>query len=440
MIDPQLPADTQAILLLCGYFGHRGDRSAKPLTLAEYNRLASVLHRHRLRPADLVESAAEERIRELTLVKLDADRIVRLLGRGVEMGFAVEEWTRQGIWVLSRGDAGYPRILKVSLRDKAPPLLFGAGRRDRLDAGGLGIVGSRDADEQALQFTRDVAARCAREQLMVVSGGAKGVDRAAMQSALDAGGAVLGVLPEGVAKVATSRIYRGAIADGQLTLVSAFHPNARWSAGNAMGRNRHIYAFSHWTLVVSSATKGGTWSGATESLKNGWGRLLVRNTKEAPEGNEKLISMGGTALDPAYLKGLSPLREGLAELVPLESRKRTGPLLFPEMMAAQGESVSPDENNSAGTRASTVSQEAKSPHLKGEGPAKEHEIGDLFGTVWPSLAVAFAEERADQDFSEVASSFNVQVGQLRAWVNQAVKKGYVVKQTRPVRYVVKSRA
>ena len=82
----------------------------------------------------------------------------------IEMGFAVEEWTRQGIWVISRADATYPRALKLRLREAAPSLLYGIGNQELLDNGGLGVVGSRDADDEALQFTRAIASRCAQEK------------------------------------------------------------------------------------------------------------------------------------------------------------------------------------------------------------------------------------------------------------------------------------
>jgi len=69
-----------------------------------------------------------------------------------------------------------------------------------LDRGGLAVVGSREADEAASLFTNTLAERCAKEGITVISGDAKGVDREAMTTALDTGGTVVGVLPEGVAK------------------------------------------------------------------------------------------------------------------------------------------------------------------------------------------------------------------------------------------------
>ncbi len=61
--------------------------------------------------------------------------------------------------------------------------------------GGLAIIGSRDATTDALDFTREVAAKCAQEGVGVVSGGARGVDAAAMQGSTEAGGYTIGTWP-----------------------------------------------------------------------------------------------------------------------------------------------------------------------------------------------------------------------------------------------------
>lgn len=410
--------------------------------------LASRLRREGLRPSDMVEGGAGEQFEQLCSGKVDAERLHALLGRGVEMGFAVEEWARQGIWIISRGDASYPRALKSCLREKAPPLLFGVGNQDLLEGGGLGMVGSRSADEAALQFTRDVAERCAEEQINVVSGGAKGVDREAMSAALAAGGSVLGILPEGVAKVAVSKSNREPIAEGRLTLVSPYHPNSRWTRGNAMGRNKHIYAFSDWTLVVSSATEGGTWNGAVESIKKGWGRLLVRDSSDAPEGNAKLIRLGGTPLAPDAVEHANSVRDLLLGLFQSDHIAGDGaPTLFSALHASsteQAEDVPPsvaEPARDARTEVSVPSAEDATdepPPTSVNQQIVEPKIGDLFDVVWPSLALAFVEERADKDLTEVAASFSVQVGQLKAWVKQAVDEGYIEKRTRPVRYILNS--
>jgi predicted Rossmann fold nucleotide-binding protein DprA/Smf involved in DNA uptake len=53
----------------------------------------------------------------------------------------------------------------------------------------LAVVGSRDASEDALEFAHKLGQQCARQQVPLVSGTARGVDQAAMSGALDGGGA-----------------------------------------------------------------------------------------------------------------------------------------------------------------------------------------------------------------------------------------------------------
>lgn len=74
-------------------------------------------------------------------------------------------------------------------------------------------------------------------------------------------------------------------------------PDAPFSTGNAMGRNKLIYAQSLLTLVVASdVERGGTWAGATEALRRRHGRVGVwRGPGEGP-GNEVLENRGATAI------------------------------------------------------------------------------------------------------------------------------------------------
>src|SRR5689334_22005756 len=187
--------DTQAVLLLCATLPRKSGPDVKPLTLSEYNALASWLARQGRRPASSVEdgdAALPGAERGLP----SADRLRALLGRGFQLAAALEGWQRLGLWVISRGEECYPERLRRQLRSAAPPLLYGAGELARLDQGGLAIVGSRNIDEEGLAFTRRVAHRCAEQGLQVVSGGARGVDRAAVVSVMEANGGAVAVLAE----------------------------------------------------------------------------------------------------------------------------------------------------------------------------------------------------------------------------------------------------
>ncbi len=287
----RMSEDTKAVLLLCGRFGDRG-ATGQPLDPADYNQVVRALVRLELRPADLL---APGRITDVARESgIPEDRLSALIKRGVQLGFAVEKWNRSGIWIVCRSDPDYPTRYKQHLKDKAPPILFGAGERALLDAGGLAIVGSRNVDAGGEAFTRDVAAWCARGGMSVVSGGARGVDQTAMSAALEAGGNVVGVLADSLLRKSVAREARYALTDGRLLLISPYHPEAGFNVGAAMGRNKLIYALADYGLVVSADyRKGGTWAGAEEELKRKPGRpVFVRTDGSVPAGNRKLTALG----------------------------------------------------------------------------------------------------------------------------------------------------
>jgi predicted Rossmann fold nucleotide-binding protein DprA/Smf involved in DNA uptake len=292
-----VPPDTQAVLLLCGTFARGQTTDAKPLTPTEYNAVASWLSRNNRRPASLLQNDAELWPAEEAGLPA-SERVKALLDRGFQMAAALEGWQRLGLWVLSRADEQYPERLRRMLRAAAPPLLYGAGDIARLDQGGLAVVGSRDIDEDGLTFTRRIAERCAGQGVQIVSGGARGVDQAAVAAALDADGGAVAILSDRLDRAATSRDAREPLRRGQLTLVTPYTPESGFTIGKAMGRNKLIYALSDYALVVRfTSGEGGAWSGAVEQLGRNksaaaWVPVFVRPEGNPTEGYEQLRHKG----------------------------------------------------------------------------------------------------------------------------------------------------
>ncbi len=266
-MSARLSSNTQAILLLTApLIAGRGKPSTSPLGVGEYRRLARRLRELERQPADLLDPGWRELLKECR-VGLDHARLERLLGRGLLLSQAMERWRTRAIWVRSRADASYPRRLKKGLGEEAPPVLYGCGDAAILDVGGLAVVGSRNVDDTLLEYTEKVGRLAAETGRTVVSGGARGIDRAAMHGALDAGGSVAGVLADGLERAAMLREHREALMDGRLVLICPYDPAVRFLVGHAMQRNKLIYALSDAALVVSSDyEKGGTWAGAVEQL------------------------------------------------------------------------------------------------------------------------------------------------------------------------------
>ncbi|HSI05732.1 MAG TPA: DNA-processing protein DprA [Myxococcota bacterium] len=168
---------------------------------------------------------------------------------------------------MSRADAEYPARLKAKLGQDAPPVLYGCGDRVLLDAGGVAVVGSRDAGELETAFAVEVGRCAAAIEAPVVSGGARGIDQAGVGAALESGGKAIAILADNLGRAVVSQAYRPYLRDRRLTLVSPFDPLAGFTVGHAMQRNKLIYAFADVAFVASSAFEsGGTWSGAVEQL------------------------------------------------------------------------------------------------------------------------------------------------------------------------------
>lgn len=225
------------------------------------------------------------------------DRIRSLLRRGFSMGAAVEAWHRAGINVTCKFDEGYPIHLLDRLGEQAPPVIYSYGRVEALDEGWLTIQGSRNASDAELEFALVVGASAAEYGKVVVSGGARGIDRAGMSGALNAGGSTVGVLVEGLSKHARSSESRNFIEDGNLTLFTPYDPDARFTVGNAMARNKLIFALAQHSLIAAAEIgRGGTWAGATEELKRrssgkSANPIYVPTEREEPWAS-KLLDMG----------------------------------------------------------------------------------------------------------------------------------------------------
>lgn len=290
-----LAPNTQTILLLCGRFGRPQESGVSPLEQREYNKLEMWLARRNMEPAELL-NLGESDLQDPEL-PVPAARLLALLERGSALALAVESWESKGLWVMSRKDEHYPPRIKA-LGPPAPPVLYGAGDRRLLSGEGqaLAIVGSRDVDEATLEYTRELARACAVDRIAIVSGGARGVDSQAMGAAMERGGTAIGVLADKLTRAAVAAEHREALVEGQLVLISPYDPDAGFTIGNAMGRNKYVYALTDAALVVhASPGSGGTWAGAEEALKKGRPPVFVLLMEPAPEGNVMLLTKGAHA-------------------------------------------------------------------------------------------------------------------------------------------------
>jgi predicted Rossmann fold nucleotide-binding protein DprA/Smf involved in DNA uptake len=284
------PESTRAALLLTNRLV---PLDAKPLTAREFWQLVDHVD-----PADLVHDDAAGIAERVGVNEDEAVRLRTLLDAATALGFE-QEWLEDGgVSLVSALDDRFPRVLRDRLGGACPPFLLVAGPVEWLDRPGLGVVGSRDADDGLLGVARRSAELAVSHGWPVVSGLARGVDQASMAGALDAGGVVIGVPAEGITRVSRNADIRRRVHAGELCIASPYAPDAPFRAGNAMGRNKIIYALSQVTFVVSSdAGSGGTWAGAKEALDRRYARVAVWTGDGAKDGNHALVARGATPVD-----------------------------------------------------------------------------------------------------------------------------------------------
>jgi predicted Rossmann fold nucleotide-binding protein DprA/Smf involved in DNA uptake len=242
----------------------------------------------------------------------------------------LERWNARAIWVVSRADASYPRRLKARLKENAPPVLYGCGDAALLDTGGLAVVGSRHVDDELISYAQNVGRLAATAGRTVISGGAKGIDRAAMHGALQTGGAVAGVMSDSLERGALASDHREFLMNHKLVLISPYDPAAGFNVGHAMQRNKVIYALADAALVVTSDfEKGGTWAGAVEQLeKLHFVPVFVRNGENVGKGNSALLRHGAAPWpNPCDSDELSLALANAAETVAAEPKQETLSLL-----------------------------------------------------------------------------------------------------------------
>lgn len=126
-------------------------------------------------------------------------------------------------------DPGYPALL-AEVAD-APPLLYVEGAPETLERPQLAMVGSRRASPAGLGTARSFARSLAQGGFAITSGLALGIDGAAHEGALEAGGATVAVLGTGLRRLYPRRHEALArrIVEGGGALVSEFR-SCRWTA------------------------------------------------------------------------------------------------------------------------------------------------------------------------------------------------------------------
>ena len=276
---------------------HLGEPGRKPLTTAQLRTLAD-----RMAYAPRVEEDRELAPEDLTALGYSnsaAARMIALLGEEDVLDYYLRKGHILGCTPVTRISEGYPIHLRKRLGLDSPGVLWARGDPELLKLPMVSLVGSRELCEENWKFAAEVGRQAAQQDYVLVSGNARGADKTAQESCLEAGGKVISVVAD--------ELWKQPLRENVLYL-SEDDFEAAFSAQRALSRNRVIHALGLKTFVAqSSFHTGGTWDGTVKNLRNGWSP--VYGFDDGSDAMAELAMMGLMEITAEQLENFYDLPE-----------------------------------------------------------------------------------------------------------------------------------
>jgi DNA processing protein len=219
-------------------------------------------------------------------------RLIRIADRA-EIITEIERSRALGVRFLAMSDPDYPPLLREI--DSAPPLIAVRGDVRIFRRPSVAIVGSRNASAAGLAFTERLAYGLAREDYVVVSGLARGVDAVAHRASMDGG--TIAVLAGGHARpypAEHAQLLEQIAQSGAIVseMPLEWEPRGR----DFPRRNRIVSGLSAGTVVVEAARRSGSLITARFAAEQGREVFAVPGSPLDPraEGTNDLLRQGAT--------------------------------------------------------------------------------------------------------------------------------------------------
>ena len=276
---------------------HLGDPSRPVLTTAQFRNLASRMQAAE-KPLDDRALSASDLVR-LGYSRDMAARILRLLAEEELLQHYLTRGSRLGCAAVTRVAEKYPLILRQRLGLDSPGTLWAKGDLSVLNLPAIALVGSRELKPENHAFAEAVGRHAAEQGLALISGNARGADRAAQNACLDAGGKVISIVADELWKHQTGE---------SVLYLSEEDYDSPFTAQRALSRNRCIHALGRMVFVAQSdLRKGGTWDGTAKNLHFGWSPVAC--FRDGSEASRELEQLGAYLIDIRDLEDFSGIPE-----------------------------------------------------------------------------------------------------------------------------------
>ena len=309
-----------------------------------------------LREEDLPKMDSPEKIHEYLLQFPLSEKTKKTIKERVpycNLKF-IESWfSRENTALLDYYHPQYPEGLRKIANP--PGLLYLQGRLE--DGLRIALVGPRSPSRYGLEITRRIAGDLAENQVQIISGMARGIDRMAHETALEKGGFTIGVLGCGVDRIypAENRdLFRKMEGNNRACLLSEFPLGFPPSPYTFPRRNRIISALAHGVLVTEAGMESGSLITARIAGEQGKTLYAVPGMITSPlsRGVHSLIKDGATLVEGAedILLDLHPMlkieadTKKILNLPPSEarliSRLEKNPMTAEEILEWEGGDIS----------------------------------------------------------------------------------------------------
>lgn len=204
---------------------------------------------------------------------------------------------------LTLRDPDFPPVLKQIPSPPHELYFLGAGFEKWTNKPRVAIVGSRKITAYGRGVTEKLTRDLAREDVVVISGLAYGVDAAAHYAALESGGLTIAVLPTALDRIYPAAHYGLAkrIVQSGGTLVSEYRSGSAAYKVNFIARNRIVSGLADVLLITEAALNSGTMNTAKFALEQGKSVMAVPGNINNPmsEGCNNLIKSGAIPVTSA---------------------------------------------------------------------------------------------------------------------------------------------
>lgn len=194
---------------------------------------------------------------------------------------ALDVCRRKDIRIIAWGDSGYPR--RLSHIYDPPAVLFVAGKLPAIDEEcAIAVVGTRKCTPYGAKMSRRIGMDIARGGGLVVSGLAEGIDSAAAEGALFAGGSCIGVVGSPIDEVyprSNIALHRDVCAHG--AIISEFPPGTKYNRSHYPQRNRLLSGLSLGTVIIEAPERSGALITAEHAMDQGRDLFAVPGNADA---------------------------------------------------------------------------------------------------------------------------------------------------------------